>query len=91
MIIRHVLHCARILADASERFREFGVQGITLDRERIQKYVDESFMNVTALRPAIGYDKAAKIAHRAMQEDMTIREDALKEGANRRGGVGPAY
>lgn len=80
IIIRNVLHCARILGDACERFREFGVQGITLDRSRIQKYVDDSLMTVTALSPAIGYDRAAKIAHRAMHEDMTIREAALKEG-----------
>src|SRR5579864_944763 len=42
IVIRNVLHCARILSDACLRFREFGVEGITLDRGRIQKYVDES-------------------------------------------------
>src|SRR5438067_9443580 len=57
IIIRNVLHCTRILADACDRFREFGVEGITLNRERIQKYVDESLMTVTALSPVIGYDK----------------------------------
>jgi fumarate hydratase class II len=81
IIIRNVLHCARILSDACLRFREFGVEGITLDRGRIQKYVDESLMIVTALSPAIGYDKAARIAHRAVHEDITIRDAALKEKA----------
>jgi len=81
IIIRNVLHCTRILADACNRFREFGVEGITLNRERIQKYVDESLMIVTALSPVIGYDKAARIAHRAMQEDITIRDAAVKEGS----------
>jgi len=81
VIIHNVLHCARILADACARFREFGVDGITLDRARIQKYVDESLMTVTALSPVIGYDKAARIAHRATHEDITIREAAIKEGA----------
>ena len=81
IMIRNVLHCARILADACARFREFGVQGITLDRERIQTYVQESLMTVTALSPRIGYDKAAAIAHRAVLENISIREAAMKEGA----------
>lgn len=81
IIIRNVLHCTRILADACLRFQEFGVAGITLDRGRIQEYVDGALMNVTALSPVIGYDKAAKIAHRAMKENLTIREAAMKEGA----------
>ena len=81
IIIRNVLHCTRILADACDRFREFGVEGITLNRERIQRYVNEALMTVTALSPSIGYDKAARIAHRAMREDITIREATVKEGA----------
>jgi fumarate hydratase class II len=81
IIIRNVLHCTRILSDACLRLREFGVEGINLDRERIQKYVSESIMTVTALSPLIGYDRAAGIAHRAMQENLTIRDAATREGA----------
>jgi fumarate hydratase, class II len=81
IIIRNVLHCSRILADACSRFRQFGVEGITLNRERIQKYLDDSLMTVTALSPAIGYDMAARIAHRAMRDDVTIREAAMEEAA----------
>ena len=81
IVIWNVLHCARILADACERFREFGVEEITLDRDRIQKYVDEALMSVTALSPIIGYEKAAAIAHRAVRDNITIREAAVKEGS----------
>jgi fumarate hydratase class II len=81
IIIRNVLHCTRIVADACLRFREFGVAGITLDRGRIQEYVDGALMNVTALSPVIGYDKAARIAHRAVKENLTIREAAMQEGS----------
>ena len=81
IIIRNVLHCTRILADACSRFREFGVAGITLDSSRIQKYVDGALMSVTALSPVIGYDKAAQIAHQAVKENLTIREAAMKEGS----------
>src|SRR6201997_1625273 len=48
---------------------------------RILKYVEEALMSVTALSPAIGYDKAAAIAHCAVRENITIREAAVKEGS----------
>lgn len=80
IVIRNVLHSTRILADACLRFREFGVAGITLDRGRIQEYVEGALMSVTALSPVIGYENAAKIAHRAVEENLTVREAAIGEG-----------
>jgi fumarate hydratase class II len=80
IVIWNVLQSARLLTDACNRFREFGVGGITLDRGRIQRYVNDSLMLVTALSPAIGYDKAAQIAHSAMAENLTLREAAVKSG-----------
>jgi fumarate hydratase, class II len=81
IIIRNVLHCARILGDACLRFREYGVEGITLDRDRIRKYVDESLMIVTALSPVVGYEAAAAIARRAINDGTSIRQAALEQGA----------
>jgi fumarate hydratase class II len=37
-------------------------------------------MLVTALAPVIGYDKASKIAHHAMDHDQTLRQAALELG-----------
>ena len=37
-------------------------------------------MLVTALSPVIGYDKASKIAHYALDNDLTLKEAALKLG-----------
>lgn len=37
-------------------------------------------MLVTALSPIIGYDKAAKIAHNALEQNLTLREAALTSG-----------
>jgi fumarate hydratase, class II len=37
-------------------------------------------MLVTALAPVIGYDKASKITHHAMDHDMTLRAAALDLG-----------
>src|SRR6516162_7063972 len=80
IIMSHVLHISRILGDACSKFREFGIEGTSLDRSRIDKYADESLMLITALSPTIGYDKASAIAHRALDENLTLREAALKGG-----------
>jgi fumarate hydratase class II len=80
IIINNVLHSARILGDACVKLREYSVEGITLDRGRIDKYVNESLMLVTALSPVIGYDKASAIAHRAQEQNMTLRDAAVNGG-----------
>jgi fumarate hydratase class II len=80
IIINNVLHEARILADSATKLREHSIEGIKLDRERIQKFVEDSLMLVTALSPVIGYDRAAAIAHRAMVENKSLKEVATKEG-----------
>ena len=80
VIIRNVLHSVRILSDASRTFREFCVEGIRPNRERIAELVDSSLMLVTALTPHIGYDKAAEIAKRAHHEGLTLREAAIELG-----------
>jgi fumarate hydratase, class II len=80
IIINNVLHSARILGDASEKLREYSIEGITLDADKIDRYVNESLMLVTALSPVIGYDKASAIAHKAFDEKKTLREAALESG-----------
>jgi fumarate hydratase, class II len=81
IIINNVLHCGRILAEGAEKFRLHSVLGTRLNEKRIQQYVNQSVMLVTALSPVIGYDKASEIAHTAMQEDLTLREAAIRSGA----------
>ncbi len=80
IIINNVLHSARILGDACEKLRQFGIEGITLDTERISTYVNESLMLVTALSPVIGYDKASVIVHKALDDNTTLRAAALSSG-----------
>ena len=81
VVIRNVLHSARILADGCRQFTRHGVEGITLNREQLDRNVQESLMLVTALSPIIGYDKAAKIAHDALERNLTLREAAVASGA----------
>jgi fumarate hydratase, class II len=81
IIINNFLHSARILGDACDKFRRFSVEGTRLDRGHIDEMLGRSLMLVTALAPAIGYDKASAIAHKANDEGLTLKEAALRSGA----------
>jgi len=80
IIINNFLHSARILADGCEKFRTFSVEGTKLNEKKIAQYVAESVMLVTALSPVIGYDKSSKIAHAAMDHDLTLKQAAMQSG-----------
>ena len=80
VMIKNLLHSTVLLADACRTFREFCVEGLEPDRERIDELVGRSLMLVTALTPHIGYDKAAEIAKKAHHEGTTLKEAALALG-----------
>ncbi len=80
VIIKNFLHSARILADGCEKFRLYSVEGTQLNEKKIQEYVRNSLMLVTALSPVIGYENASKIAHTAQEDGSTLREAAKKTG-----------
>jgi fumarate hydratase class II len=80
IIIKNVLESSRILGDACDKLRRYSIEGVTLDKERIGKYVNESIMLVTALTSVIGYDRAAAIAHKAFKENLTLRDAATSSG-----------
>jgi fumarate hydratase class II len=82
IIINNVLHSVRILSDMMDHFRTYLVEGARLDTAKLKDNVDRSIMMVTALSPVIGYDKAARIAHRALDEDLTLKDAALKSGVS---------
>jgi fumarate hydratase, class II len=80
LLAKNLLHSTVLLADACRTFREFCVEGLEPDRERIDDLVHRSLMLVTALTPKIGYDKAAEIAKKAHHEGTTLKEAALALG-----------
>jgi fumarate hydratase, class II len=80
LIIFNITHSITIMADGCVNFRKFLVEGTTPNLKKINEYVDRSLMLVTALSPVIGYDKASKIAHYAMDNDLTLKVAALKLG-----------
>jgi fumarate hydratase class II len=80
LIIFNVTHSITILTDGCTNFREFLVEGTKPNLKKIKEYVDRSLMLVTALSPVIGYDKASKIAHYALDNDLSLKQAALKLG-----------
>jgi fumarate hydratase class II len=80
VMIYDFLQSAAILADACQSFRQFCVEGLEPNRDRIAELVGRSLMLVTALSPHIGYDKAAAIAKKAHHEHLTLREAGVALG-----------
>src|ERR1700726_3419018 len=80
LIIFNVAHSIAIMTDGGTNFPKFLVEGTKPNLKKIKEYVDRSLMLVTALSPVIGYDKASKIAHYAMENDLTLKAAALKLG-----------
>ena len=80
LIIYNLTHSITLLTDGCANFRKFLVEGTKPNLKKIAEYVDRSLMLVTALSPLIGYDKSSKIAHYAMDNDLTLKEAALKLG-----------
>ena len=80
VMIFNYLHSVELLTDAMSSFVHHCVEGITLNLDRIDHYVKDSLMLVTALAPKIGYDNAAKVAHTAHHEHTSLRDAAVKLG-----------
>jgi len=80
VIIYNLAQSIHLLSDACRSFTENCVTGITANEERIATLLDESLMLVTALNPHIGYDKAAKIAKKALAEGSTLKDSGLALG-----------
>jgi fumarate hydratase class II len=80
LIIFNLMHSITILSDGCTNFRKFLVEGTNPNLRKIKEYLDRSLMLVTALAPVIGYDKASRIAHHAMERDLTLKAAALELG-----------
>jgi fumarate hydratase class II len=80
LIIHNLIHSMILLTDSCTNFRRFLVEGTKPNLKKIREYVERSLMLVTALAPVIGYDKASRIAHYAMDNDLTLKAAALELG-----------
>lgn len=80
VMIHNLLHSIRLLSDACRCFTEFLVVGLEANRPQIQHFLENSLMLVTALNPAIGYDRAAQVAKKAYSDNTTLREACVALG-----------
>lgn len=77
VIVTNVLQSVRLIGDSCVSFSKNCVDGITPNMEKINRFVNESLMLVTALNPHIGYDRAAKIAKHAHTTGTTLKMAAV--------------
>jgi fumarate hydratase class II len=80
LIIFNIAHSIAIMTDGCTNFRKFLIEGTNPNTRKIEEDVERSLMLGTALAPAIGYDKAAKIVHYGQEHDLTLKQAALKLG-----------
>ena len=80
LMIHNVMQSITILTDGCTNFRKYLVEGTKPNLKKIAEHVERSLMLVTALSPVIGYEKAAEIAHYALDHDLTLKAAALKLG-----------
>ena len=80
VIAHNVLESIELLAGACTSFRQHCVEGLRANQSRIETLLDQSLMLVTALTPAIGYDRACAIAKHAHNHQLSLREAALVLG-----------
>ena len=78
VIIYNVLESVELLADAMKSFAKNCVEGMEPNHQRIKYNLENSLMLVTALNQVIGYDKAAKIAKKAWEENLTLKQATLQ-------------
>ena len=80
LIIFNITNSITLMSDGCTNFRTFLIEGTKPNIKKIHEYVERSLMLVTALSPVIGYDKASRIAHYALDNDLTLKAAALKLG-----------
>jgi len=78
LIVFNIIHSINLLSDGINSFCKNCLKGLTINKENISKHLNNSLMLVTALNKYIGYDNAAKIAKKAFEEKLTLKEATIK-------------
>ncbi len=79
VMARNLLESITFLAGSVSVFTEKAILGLTANKERAESLVEWSMSMVTSLAPVIGYDAAAKLAKRAVDEGRTVRDLCVSE------------
>ena len=80
LMIFNLIQQIRLISDSCDSFRKFLVVDLEVNKKRIDYYLSNSLMLVTALNEFIGYEKAAEIAKKAYKENLTLKEACLALG-----------
>jgi fumarate hydratase class II len=80
VIIHNVLASLQLLTEACQSFTEHCLAGITANEKQLQQNVANALMLITALNPVIGYDKAAQVAKKALEDAMSLEDAAVALG-----------
>jgi len=73
----NIIESSKILGDACLSFSKNCIEGLKPNKKKIEKFLNDSLMLVTALNSRIGYYKAAEIANKAYKEDITLKEACI--------------
>lgn len=80
VIAYNVLQSVRILSEAIVSFNDNCVKGITANKDKMHANLYNSLMLVTSLNPYIGYENAAKVAHKAFDENISLKDACVALG-----------
>lgn len=80
MMIFNLLHSINIISDSCHSFTTYCIEGLEVNEKQIAYYLNHSLMLVTALNQHIGYEKAAKIAKTAYEQDISLKHAAIELG-----------
>ena len=80
LIAYNILQSIDIMSDSVKNFGIYCVKGIKANKKKIKEHLENSLMLVTALAPKIGYDNAAKIAKKALNNNTKLKDEAIKSG-----------
>ena len=78
VIAYNILQSVNLISDGIKSFNKNCLKGLSANKEIINNHLNKSLMLVTSLNKIIGYDNAAKIAKKAFEENLTLKEAALK-------------
>ena len=74
----NIIESSKILGDACLSFAKNCIDGLKPNKKKIERFLKDSLMLVTALNSKIGYYKAAEIANKAYKDDITLKEACVE-------------
>ena len=77
VIVHNLLESIGLLADGCVNFQKHCVEGMRANEQQMAAHLENGLMLVTALNRHIGYDNAAKIAKKAYEDNITLRQAAI--------------